>query len=52
MYEATRRWGDHASKLQVWFRWKWNRWVRRHGGGDLCCLRLIALEHGLAGSPH
>lgn len=46
-YEAVRQWGNHAGRLRVNLRRGWNRWVLRHGGDELCCLRLIALEYGL-----
>jgi hypothetical protein len=47
IYEATRRWGNHAGCLQLKVRRSWNRFMGRHGGGELCRLRLIALEYGL-----
>ena len=47
IYEATRRWGNHAGRTQLKLRRTWTRWRDRHGGGELWRLRLIALEYGL-----
>jgi len=51
VYEQTRRWGNHVPRIGVEIRRRWNRWMMRHGGGDECRLRCIALEHGLDHVP-
>jgi hypothetical protein len=35
----------------VGIRLRWNRWMMRHGGGDVRRLRFIALRYGVDDMP-
>jgi hypothetical protein len=51
IYEETRRWGNRVGHIRVGIRLRWNRWMMRHGGGDVRRLRFIALRYGVDDMP-
>jgi hypothetical protein len=51
VYEETRRWGNRVGHIRVGIRMRWNRWMMRHGGGDVRLLRFIALQYGVDTMP-